>query len=122
MPFVTGNAGTASPAALALTAIADDDPVVLQLVGFGFQASQAKFAMARGREQGISEHHMVEACMDFILANPHAGVPPLSQGGSLICPRHILDPTPICEVRHCMRRVLQPVSYTHLTLPTIYSV
>ena len=73
-------------------------------VGWFGQASRAKFAMARGREQGISEHHMVEACMDFILANPHAGVPPLSQGGSLICPCHILDPTPnarydtVCDV------------------------
>jgi hypothetical protein len=86
---------------------ADNDPVVLQLVGFGFLASQAKFAMARGREQGIQASHMVEACMDFILENPSAGVPPRQQGSSLICPNgHVLNPIPdvrydtVCDVCH----------------------
>ena len=102
-----GGGGVASPAAALGTVIADDDPVVLQLVAFGFQASQAKFAMMRGREQGIRASHMVEACTNFILEHPIAGVPPRLQDGSLICPDgHVLNPIPnvrydtVCDVCH----------------------
>lgn len=99
----TAGGGGASPAALDV--VPDDDPVVQQLVGFGFQVSQAKFAMARGKEQGISARNMVEACADFILENPDAGLPPRLRGGALICPDgHVINPTPnarydtVCDV------------------------
>ena len=47
----------------------------MQVADFGFTPDQARVAVTLGRRQGMDEERMVQAAVEFILANPCAGVP-----------------------------------------------
>jgi hypothetical protein len=65
--------GSSAPRTGGIYTVDAHDPIVVQIVSFGFSESKARVAVFHGRKQGVRQDGLVEMAIDFILRNPCAG-------------------------------------------------